>query len=49
MSALQCAVLQNIASGRLAPLSDQPAVPSVLPPFSGKISIFNTIFAGREV
>jgi len=36
-AALNCADLQHIATARLLSQSDQPAGPSVLPPFSGKL------------
>jgi hypothetical protein len=35
MFALECADLQDIASGRLASQSDKPTGPNILPPFSG--------------
>jgi len=40
MPALQCADLQDIASGRLAPQNYQPVVPCVLPPFWGKFCVY---------
>jgi len=38
MSAIESADLQNIATAHLASQTDQPAGPSVLPPFSGKLN-----------
>jgi len=38
MSAIESSDLQNIATARLESQTDQPAGPSVLPPFSGKLN-----------
>jgi len=39
MSAIKCADLQDSAAAPLESRTDQPARPSVLPPFSGKLSV----------
>jgi hypothetical protein len=48
MSALGSADLQNSATACLASQTDQPAEPSVLPPFSEKLSVDGNLKLSNE-
>jgi hypothetical protein len=48
MSAFGSDDLQNSATERLASQNDQPTGPSVLPPFSGKLSIADKLKLNKE-